>query len=33
MSDDIPWLKVPLEKVLRGIERLWKLVRGGRKAG
>jgi hypothetical protein len=33
MSDDIPWLKVPLEKVLRGIERLWRLVRGGRKAG
>ena len=33
MSDDIPWLKVPLEKVLRGIERLWARVRGGRKAG
>jgi hypothetical protein len=24
MSDDIPWLKVPLEKVSRGIERLWR---------
>jgi hypothetical protein len=33
MSDDIPWLKVPLEKVLRGIERPWKLVRSGRKTG
>ena len=33
MSDDIPWLKVPLEKVSRGIERLWARVRGGRKAG
>ena len=28
-----PWLKVPLEKVSRGIERLWARVRGGRKAG
>ena len=33
MSDDIPWLKVPLEKASRGIERLWARVRGGRKAG
>ncbi len=33
MSDDIPWLKVPLEKLSRGIERLWARVRGGRKAG
>ena len=33
MSDDIPWLKVPLEKVARGIERLWARVRRGRKAG
>lgn len=33
MSDDIPWLKVPLEKLSRGIERLWTGVRGGRMAG
>ena len=33
MSDDIPWLKVTLEKLSRGIERLWARVRGGRKAG
>ena len=33
MSDDIPWLKVPLEKLARGIERLWRRVRGVRKAG
>ena len=33
MSDDIPWLKVPLEKAARGIERLWARVRGVRKAG
>jgi hypothetical protein len=33
MSDDIPWLKVPLEKASRGIDRLWARVRGGRKAG
>ncbi len=33
MSDDIPWLKVPLEKAARGAERLWARVRGGRKAG
>ena len=33
MSDDIPWLKVPLEKVARGAERLWARVRGVRKAG
>jgi hypothetical protein len=33
MSDDIPWLKVPLEKASRGVERLWARVRGGRKAG
>ena len=33
MSDDIPWLKVPLEKAARGVERLWARVRGGRKAG
>ena len=33
MSDDIPWLKVPLEKAARGVERLWAHVRGGRKAG
>ena len=33
MSDDIPWLKVPLEKASRGAERLWARVRGGRKAG
>ena len=32
MSDDLPWLKVPLEKVSRGAERLWARVRGGRKA-
>ena len=33
MSDDVPWLKVPLEKAARGVERLWARVRGGRKAG
>ena len=33
MSDDIPWLKVPLEKASRGIERLWARARGGRNAG
>ncbi len=33
MSDDIPWLKVPLEKASRGVERLWARARGGRKAG
>jgi hypothetical protein len=33
MSDDIPWLKVPLEKASRGIERLWARARGGPKAG
>lgn len=33
MSDDIPWLKVPLEKASRGAERLWARVRGGREAG
>ena len=33
MSDDIPWLKVPLEKASRGVERLWARVRGDRKAG
>jgi hypothetical protein len=33
MSDDIPWLKVPLEKLSRGTERLWARLRGGRKAG
>lgn len=33
MSDDVPWLKVPLEKVSRGFERLWARVRGGRKTG
>ena len=33
MSDDIPWLKVPLEKASRGGERLWARVRGGRKVG
>jgi hypothetical protein len=32
MSDDIPWLKVPLEKVARGVEWLWSRVRGVRKA-
>ena len=32
MSDDIPWLKAPLEKASRGVERLWVRVRGGRKA-
>ncbi len=32
MSDDIPWLKVPLEKASRSAERLWARVRGGRKA-
>ena len=32
MSDDLPWLKVPLEKAARGTERLWARVRGGRKA-
>ena len=33
MSDDIPWLKVQLEKASRGAERLWARVGGGRKAG
>ena len=33
MSDDVPWLKVRLEKASRGAERLWARVRGGRKAG
>ena len=33
MSDDIPRLKVPLEKMARGVERLWSRVRGVRKAG
>jgi uncharacterized membrane protein len=33
MSDDVPWLKVPLEKASRGAEHLWARVRGGRKAG
>ena len=33
MSDDIPWLKVPVEKAARGVERLWTRVRGVRKAG
>ena len=33
MSDDIPWLKVPLEKAARGVERLWARARGVRKAG
>ena len=33
MSDDIPWLKVLLEKLARGIERLLRRVRGVRKAG
>jgi hypothetical protein len=33
MSDDIPWLKVPLEKAARSVERMWARVRGGRKAG
>jgi hypothetical protein len=28
MSDDIPWLKVPLEKAARGIERVWRRLRG-----
>ena len=28
MSDDIPWLKVPLEKLARGIERVWRRLRG-----
>ena len=32
MSDDLPWLKVPLEKVSRGVERLWARVRRGREA-
>jgi hypothetical protein len=32
MSDDIPWLKVPLEKIAGGLERLWFRVRGVRKA-
>ena len=32
MSDDIPWLKVPLERASRGAERLWARVRGGGKA-
>ena len=33
MSDDVPWLKVPMEKMARSVERLWARVRGGRKAG
>jgi hypothetical protein len=33
MSDDIPWLKVPLEKASRGVERLWARARGVRKEG
>jgi len=33
MSDDLPWLKVPLETAARGIERLWARVRRGREAG
>ena len=33
MSDDLPWLKVPMEKAARGAERLWARVRGGGKAG
>ena len=33
MSDDIPWPKVPLEKMARGVEWLWSRVRGVRKAG
>ena len=32
MSEDAPWLKVPLEKASRGIVRLWARVRGGREA-
>ena len=28
MSDDIPWLKVPLEKAARAVERLWTRVCG-----
>ena len=32
MSDDLPWLKVPLEKAAGGAERLWARVRGGTKA-
>ena len=28
MGDDIPWLKVPLEKVARGVERVWRRLRG-----
>ena len=31
MSDDVPWLKVPLEKAARGVERLWARFRGGRR--
>jgi hypothetical protein len=27
MSDDIPWLKVPMEKLARGVERLWHRFR------
>ena len=33
VNDDLPWLKVPMEKAARGVERLWARVRGGRKAG
>ena len=33
MSDDLPWLKVPLQKVARGIERLWARVHRARKPG
>lgn len=33
MSDDVPWLKVPLEKASRAIERLWMRLRGSPKAG
>jgi len=30
MSDDIPWLKVPMEKLARGVERLWHRFRARR---
>ena len=33
MSDDVPWLKVPLEKASGGVARLWARLCGGRKAG
>jgi hypothetical protein len=28
LSDDVPWLKIPLERTARGIERVWRHLRG-----